>query len=191
MAPQKGAYPNPPELGNALPALATGSGACGWSHGKVTAAYRGAGEAPGSFCFKVRVGGAAATAAPGNASRSKGSDSGLSFIGIKRSGQFASGRQLGFTRRLKIKAETAIASASPAHLHAGTPGLTRGSMQTNGGGGLPACQPEEGHPGTWAGGGGGRPGYMCRFMCSARWSEREKARSHRWHWKGRWPVCLR
>lgn len=37
----------------------------------------------------------------------------------------------------------------------------------------------------------GRPGYMCRFMCSARWSEREKARSHRWHWKGRWPVCLR
>ena len=102
MAPQKGAYPNPPELGNALPALATGSGACGWSHGKVTAAYRGAGEAPGSFCFKVRVGGAAATAAPGNASRSKGSDSGLSFIGIKRSGQFASGRQLGFTRRLQI-----------------------------------------------------------------------------------------
>lgn len=39
--------------------------------------------------------------------------------------------------------------------------------------------------------GEGRPGYMCRFMCSARWSEREKARSHRWHWNGRWPVCLR
>lgn len=37
----------------------------------------------------------------------------------------------------------------------------------------------------------GRPGYMCRFMCSARWSEREKARSQRWHWNGRWPVCLR
>lgn len=33
--------------------------------------------------------------------------------------------------------------------------------------------------------------HMCLFMCSARWSEREKARSHRWHWKGRWPVCLR
>ncbi|KAG7255252.1 hypothetical protein CRUP_022460 [Coryphaenoides rupestris] len=28
---------------------------------------------------------------------------------------------------------------------------------------------------------------MCRFMCSARWSEREKARSQRWHWNGRWP----
>lgn len=39
----------------------------------------------------------------------------------------------------------------------------------------------------WAGAGG----YIWRFMCRARWSEREKARSHRWHWNGRWPVCLR
>lgn len=34
-------------------------------------------------------------------------------------------------------------------------------------------------------------GYMCRFMCKARWSDLEKALSQRWHWKGRWPVCLR
>lgn len=34
-------------------------------------------------------------------------------------------------------------------------------------------------------------GYMCRFMCKARWSDLENALSHRWHWKGRWPVCLR
>lgn len=27
--------------------------------------------------------------------------------------------------------------------------------------------------------------HMCLFMWRARWSEREKARSHRWHWKGR------
>lgn len=33
--------------------------------------------------------------------------------------------------------------------------------------------------------------HMCRFMWRARWSEREKARSQRWHWKGRCPVCLR
>ena len=32
---------------------------------------------------------------------------------------------------------------------------------------------------------------MWRFMCSARWSEREKARSHKRHWNGRSPVCLR
>ena len=32
---------------------------------------------------------------------------------------------------------------------------------------------------------------MCRFMCSARWSEREKARSHSRHWNGLSPVCLR
>ena len=74
----------------------------------------------------------------GNASRRKDSDSGLSFIGSKRSVQFASGRQLGFIHPLKIKAETATASVSPTRLHAGTPGLTRRSMQTNGGGGLPA-----------------------------------------------------
>uniref|UniRef100_A0A3B3C1E6 Uncharacterized protein n=1 Tax=Oryzias melastigma TaxID=30732 RepID=A0A3B3C1E6_ORYME len=28
-------------------------------------------------------------------------------------------------------------------------------------------------------------------MCSAKWSDLEKARSHRWHWNGRCPVCLR
>lgn len=33
--------------------------------------------------------------------------------------------------------------------------------------------------------------HMCRFMWRARWSEREKARSQRWHWNGRCPVCLR
>lgn len=32
--------------------------------------------------------------------------------------------------------------------------------------------------------------YMCRFMWRARWSDRENARSHRWHWKGRCPVCF-
>lgn len=32
---------------------------------------------------------------------------------------------------------------------------------------------------------------MCLFMWSARWSDLEKARSHRWHWKGLCPVCLR
>jgi hypothetical protein len=31
----------------------------------------------------------------------------------------------------------------------------------------------------------GHPGYMCCFVCSARWSEREKALSHRWHCNGR------
>jgi hypothetical protein len=33
--------------------------------------------------------------------------------------------------------------------------------------------------------------HMCLFMWRDRWSDREKARSHRWHWKGRSPVCLR
>ena len=30
-----------------------------------------------------------------------------------------------------------------------------------------------------------------RFMCRARWSEREKARSQSLQWKGLSPVCLR
>ena len=47
-----------------------------------------------------------------------------------------------------------------------TPGLTRGSMQTNGGGGLPACQPEEGHPGMWAGWG---VGSHQQFPPGSRW----------------------
>lgn len=34
------------------------------------------------------------------------------------------------------------------------------------------------------------PAYKCRFMCSAKWSDLEKARSHFWHWKGRCPVCF-
>lgn len=91
----------------------------------------------------------------------KDPDSGLSFVGIKRSAQSASGRQLGFIRPLKIKAETATASASPAACMReprGSPGGDGGrrSGQTNGGGGLPASQPEEGRPGTcWGGGGAG------------------------------------
>lgn len=32
--------------------------------------------------------------------------------------------------------------------------------------------------------------YMCLFMWRAKWSEREKARSQRWHWKGLCPVCF-
>lgn len=37
---------------------------------------------------------------------------------------------------------------------------------------------------------GSNAAYMCLFMWRARWSLREKARSHRWHWKGRCPVCF-
>lgn len=33
--------------------------------------------------------------------------------------------------------------------------------------------------------------FWCLFMCSARWSEREKLRLHTPHWKGLAPVCLR
>ena len=32
MAPQEDAHPNPPELGNTLPSLATGNGVCSWNH---------------------------------------------------------------------------------------------------------------------------------------------------------------
>lgn len=32
--------------------------------------------------------------------------------------------------------------------------------------------------------------HKCLFMCRERWSDLEKARSHFWHWKGRWPVCF-
>lgn len=33
--------------------------------------------------------------------------------------------------------------------------------------------------------------HMCLFMWRARWSDLENALSHRWHWKGLCPVCLR
>lgn len=33
--------------------------------------------------------------------------------------------------------------------------------------------------------------HMCLFMWRARWSDRENARSHKWHWNGRCPVCFR
>lgn len=32
---------------------------------------------------------------------------------------------------------------------------------------------------------------MWRFLCRARWSEREKLRSQSGHWKGLIPVCFR
>lgn len=41
------------------------------------------------------------------------------------------------------------------------------------------------------GGGEGCQTVTCRFMCSERWSDREKARSHSRHWNGLSPVCLR
>ena len=37
----------------------------------------------------------------------------------------------------------------------------------------------------------GQPGCGCFLMCSARWSEREKQRSHSLHWNGLAPVCFR
>lgn len=33
--------------------------------------------------------------------------------------------------------------------------------------------------------------FWCLFMCSARWSEREKLRLHTPHWNGLAPVCFR
>lgn len=39
--------------------------------------------------------------------------------------------------------------------------------------------------------GGGFHTRRWRFLCKARWSEREKLRSQSGHWKGLTPVCLR
>lgn len=40
-------------------------------------------------------------------------------------------------------------------------------------------------------GDGGIQTSMWRFLCRARWSEREKLRSQSGHWKGLIPVCFR
>lgn len=53
-------------------------------------------------------------------------------------------------------------------------------------GAAPGSRSVEGLPSASA-----APAHMCRFMCRARWSDLENARSQRWHWKGRCPVCLR
>lgn len=50
---------------------------------------------------------------------------------------------------------------------------------------------------SWESGGhaevgdGGIQTSMWRFLCRARWSEREKLRSQSGHWKGLIPVCFR